>query len=377
LTTPASSPPPATPTETPASAWVPPPRKRVSRWWWALLAVVVLLFAGAFAGFWVRLPYYTISPGGEVAINPRITVNGAREYTPKGEVLLLFVRERARVNVWRYVQARLDPDIDLFPEQEFTSGRSPEELKTEAQADMANSQIAAKKVALEAIGYDVPPATEGVVVLATLSDTPAARVLERGDIILSVDGKPIRELDDLSNEISKRKPGERVTLRVRQGDQEHDVTLRTTRNREGRTIIGVSVTQRYDFPIDVEIDTSDIGGPSAGLAMTLAIIDDLTPGELTGGKEVAVTGTIATDGHVGEIGGIEQKAVAAKSGGAELFIVPKCTEPTLRTECQRDLDRARKRAGDTPVVAVANLDEALRALRQAGGEPVEPVANAA
>jgi Lon-like protease len=349
----------------------------VSRWWWALLAVVVLLFAGAFAGFWVRLPYYTISPGGEVAINPRITVNGAREYTPKGEVLLLFVRERARVNVWRYVQARLDPDIDLFPEQEFTSGRSPEELKTEAQADMANSQIAAKKVALEAIGYDVPPATEGVVVLATLSDTPAARVLERGDIILSVDGKPIRELDDLSNEISKRKPGERVTLRVRQGDQEHDVTLRTTRNREGRTIIGVSVTQRYDFPIDVEIDTSDIGGPSAGLAMTLAIIDDLTPGELTGGKEVAVTGTIATDGHVGEIGGIEQKAVAAKSGGAELFIVPKCTEPTLRTECQRDLDRARKRAGDTPVVAVANLDEALRALRQAGGEPVEPVANAA
>jgi PDZ domain-containing protein len=111
--------------------------------------------------------------------------------------------------------------------------------------------------------------------------------------------------------------------------------------------------------------------------MTLAIIDDLTPGDLTGGERVAVTGTISDDGHVGEIGGLPQKAVAAKSAHAQLFIVPKCTEPVGRAACNAELAQARKRSGDTPIVSVENVDEALRALRKAGGDPVERVANAA
>jgi PDZ domain-containing protein len=370
----APPPPPSFPPEGDA-----PARKRVSRWWYALLAVVVVLIAGVFAGFWVRLPYYTVSPGGEVPINRQIKVEGAKVYPPDGEVLLLFVRERARVNVWRYVQARLDPDIDLFPEREITQGGrfTPEDLKLQAQVAMANSQNAAKKVALEAIGYEVPLATQGVVVLTTVPGSPADGVLERNDVILSVDGAPIRNLDTLGERIRRLDPGDTVSLVIRRDGEERTVRVGTMRGDEGGTIIGVNVTQRYDFPVEIDIDTSDIGGPSAGLAMTLAIIDDLTPGDLTGGKTVAVTGTIATDATVGEIGGIEQKAVAARAADARLFIVPKCTERQLRAECLRDLRRARERAGDIPVVPVATLDEALRALRDAGGDPVKRVANAA
>jgi PDZ domain-containing protein len=168
-----------------------------------------------------------------------------------------------------------------------------------------------------------------------------------------------------------------VTLRVRRDGEVRTVVVGTTHSEDGRTIIGVTVTPRYDFPVDITIDTNDIGGPSAGLAMTLAIIDDLTPGELTGGKDVAVTGTIDVDAHVGEIGGIEQKAVAAKSADADLFIVPECTEEAGRAVCEQELARARERSGDTPVVAVSDLDGALRALERAGGEPVEPIADAA
>ena len=79
----------------------------------------------------------------------------------------------------------------------------------------------------------------------------------------------------------------------------------------------------YHFPIDVTINTDRVGGPSAGLAFTLAIIDDLTPGKLTDGKRVAVTGTIATDGSVGPVGGVEQKAITARRNGVQLMIVPK------------------------------------------------------
>jgi PDZ domain-containing protein len=142
--------------------------------------------------------------------------------------------------------------------------------------------------------------------------------------------------------------------------------------------MGVRVQHQYRFPINVNIDTSDIGGPSAGLAMTLALIDELTPGNLTGGKRVAVTGTISEDGTVGEIGGLSQKAVAAKAAHAQLFIVPKCVLPNGQpdTACEAELKVAQKRAGNIPLVPVGSLDDALRVLRNAGGDPVTRVAPA-
>ena len=127
-------------------------------------------------------------------------------------------------------------------------------------------------------------------------------------------------------------------------------------------MIGIFLGQTYKFPVDVRIDTSDIGGPSAGLAMTLSVLDELTPGNLTGGKRVAVTGEIFDDGTVGEIGGVGQKAVAARHRGAQLFIVP-----------MGEVAEARSRAGSLPVVGVKTLADALKALRAAGGAPLPPV----
>jgi PDZ domain-containing protein len=349
----------------------------VSPWWWVALGLVVVILVGTAAGFWIRLPYYTISPGGELPVSARVTVDGAKTYKPKGDVLLLFVRERARVNVWRYVQAKLDSEIDIYPEQEFTGGQSPAEIRAGAVADMASSQIAAKKVALEEVGYKVPLVSRGVVVLATVPGRPADGSLQQGDVILSIDGKAITNDDTLSKQIRTHRPGDKVALVVRRGGHDRRVSVGTEANEQGDPAIGVIVSQQYKYPVDVKIDTSDIGGPSAGLAMTLAIIDNLTPGDLTGGSKVAVTGTISPDGTVGEIGGIAQKAVAVRAAHAALFIVPKCTDPQGKAVCEQDLAQVRKNSGDTKVVAVANLAEALAALRKGGGAPVEQVAHAA
>jgi len=116
----------------------------------------------------------------------------------------------------------------------------------------------------------------------------------------------------------------------------------------------------YDFPVDVEIDTGDVGGPSAGLAFTLGILDDLTPGELTGGEAVAVTGTISPDGTVGPVGGTGQKAAAVRNAGIDTFLVPTA-----------DYEDAEARAGDVHVVPVDNVDEALAALADLGGNGLD------
>jgi len=123
----------------------------------------------------------------------------------------------------------------------------------------------------------------------------------------------------------------------------------------------------YDLPIDVSIDSDRVGGPSAGLAFALAIVDVLTPGELTGGANVATTGTIRIDGSVGRVGGVKQKTFAALESDVELFIVPIDEE-----------EEARSFAGDAMrVVGVETLDDAIEALSELGGNGLEVAASAA
>jgi PDZ domain-containing protein len=112
----------------------------------------------------------------------------------------------------------------------------------------------------------------------------------------------------------------------------------------------------FTFPFDVEISLEKVGGPSAGLMFSLGIIDTVTPGDLTGGKHIAGTGTISPDGLVGPIGGIEQKLQGARAGGATLFLAP-------AANCQEVAGRI---PDGLQVVRVETLAEARDAVERAG-----------
>jgi PDZ domain-containing protein len=257
-------------------------------------------------------------------------------------------------------------------------GRSQVELNQEAAQQMADAKNYATKVALEEAGYTVPN-DNGLVVSGLFVKLPADKVLRLGDIILTADGKTIFENEDLVTAINKHKVGEEVALGIQRDGKRQTVHVPVAEGPERtRVVIGVMGSPRYRFPVKVSVDTRGIGGPSAGLAMSLAILDDLTPGNLTGGQKVAVTGTIDPAGNVGPIGGIAQKAIAARSSGANLFLVPKCS-PDLAADamqaCEDELQQAADRAGKSVrVIPVATFDEAVAALRDAGGDPVTPVA---
>jgi PDZ domain-containing protein len=194
--------------------------------------------------------------------------------------------------------------------------------------------------------------------------------LNPGDVIESLAGTPTPTLDVLVKTMEGRKVGDVVEIVVNTLNSNPNETRRTEKVRliaspddPQRTIIGIvpADTRTVDVPFEVDISTDSIGGPSAGLAFALALLDELTPGNLMGKVSVAATGTIAEDGTVGAIGALRQKAVAVERSGAGLFLVPKSQTPD-------EIASARAAVGSKlKIVPVGTLDEALDALVEYGG----------
>jgi PDZ domain-containing protein len=191
--------------------------------------------------------------------------------------------------------------------------------------------------------------------------------LNLGDTITALDGNEIATLDDLIRVIADYIPGDVVTLSVVPHQTstvvDRRVQLIADPDDPNRTLIGIvpADTRTVDLPFEVGINTNSIGGPSAGLAFTLALLDELTPGDLNGGTKVAATGTISEDETVGAIGALRQKTVAVKAAGAKVFLVP-------ASQSEDELAQARQVAGASlRIIPVANLEDALNALLDLGG----------
>jgi PDZ domain-containing protein len=287
---------------------------------------------------------------------------------------------------------RGDPAIDLLTEEDKFGVRTPSQRREAALQQMRTASQEAQFVALNAAGYEAEISLGQVIVQEVLCRTvgddglcsesfASDEQIDPSDTILEAEGITLNSVEDLSAVLEGKQPGDLVDLLIDRpdvGELAVTVELSASPDDPDRTIIGFRPfdTRVVTLPFEVNIDTGQIGGPSAGLAFTLALIDELTPGELTGGRNIAVTGTISLDGSVGPIGGLSQKVNSVLQHGVDVFIVPasqrelsdpKPGEPNLRQK----LDDAGH--GDVEIIGVANLDEALAALEALGGDPLIPV----
>jgi Lon-like protease len=338
---------------------VTPRRRRPGRI--ALGVVAFLLTAFLVGAAFVPLPYYLFKPGAVRDTEPLISVSGPEVYPSDGSIGYTTVSLR-QATLLGLAQGWLDDDIDVVPRDDVLSGRDVDENRELNLQMMTDSKQVATFVALDRLGYDVSMMV-GQAVSDVVPASPADGVIEPGEVITAIDGEQFDDPDDLSRLLADEAPGDLVTVSVQTAPgRKEDVELALVASPDdpSRAIMGVQVAPvalNFDFPFEVTIDTGDVGGPSAGLAFTLALIDDLTPGDLTGGADVAVTGTIQPDGSVGPIGGAGQKAAAVRREGLDLFLVP-----------SDDYEDAVAHAGDDlEVVAVDTIDEALEALGDHGG----------
>ena len=234
-------------------------------------------------------------------------------------------------------------------------GSSFAERRRQNLRQMDRSEEVAAAVALRELGYDVDAKPEGAQVVAVAPDAPAAGKLEPTEVIVAVDGTPVQTPDDLRRLIAKHEPGDTVRLRVRAGGATRVVEVGTIESPDepGRPIVGIQVEQFADIklPIGVEIDLGNVGGPSAGLAFALDVVEEVR-GNVDRGLRVAVTGELELDGGVAPIGGIKQKVIGARRSGADVFIVPAGDNAV----------EARRHAGDLRIIPVESFGQALRAL---------------
>ena len=356
------------------------PRRR--HWWRWLSVLAGVVVVGLLASAFVYLPYYEYTPGSATDTEHAIKIEGAESYPSEGEIDYTTVRIK-HVTVLRAIQAWRDPAIDVVSEEAYLGNLSPAANKAFNLQLMGDSKDAAIYVALTKLGYKVPVTDGGAVVRQVSPDVPAASVLKTGDVITAVDGTPVHLDSDLGPILEPHKPGDTVTLTIERPTNTDDPTaeaiyqtitrpVKLAARDDGTALIGISPGTRndvkFDFPVDVNIDSGSVGGPSAGLAFTLGVIDALTPGELTGGGKVATTGTISLDGTVGAVGGVKQKTVTVERAGAKVFLVP-----------ASEADDARAAAGNSglKIVSVENVDDALKALAAMGGNGGDLVATAA
>lgn len=297
------------------------------------MVALALLLAVAVA---LPLPYAITAPGptlntlGDHDGKPLIEISSASTYPTTGELRLTTVSTAGGpgypVTLADVLRGWAAPADSVVPvETIFPPDQTQQQISDQGQAEMTSSQEDATVSALEELGYDVPTtlAVGGVV-----AKSGADGVLEKGDIITSVDGTAVTSFSGLSTLMDAIEPGATVSLGITRDGAAKTVQVVTTDDGNGRALIGVLLDPTFDFPVQVSIQIENIGGPSAGTMFALGIIDMLTPEDEAAGKVIAGTGTMDLTGTVGPIGGIRQKMAGAARDGAEWFLAPadNCSE---------------------------------------------------
>lgn len=327
-----------------------------------LVAAVVIV-----ASRW-NLDSYAVQPGSAQSVQQFIRVPPGRNHPVSHPVLLTDV-EIGRVTALSYLFYRLQGDTSLESVESITGGTPPAQLDAQGNLEMSQAEAAAKTAALRRLGYQVPATASGAVIFGTYPGTPAYGVLHVGDVVTAVNGATTPTAAALIATLRHYHSGQTITLTVRRMATAPlapvSVTLRNSRVDAGgghfATLdLGIQPEDQvdYSYPFPVRINVTNIGGPSAGLAMSLGVIDALTNGSLTGNRTVAVTGTIDSQGDVGEIGGAAQKTVAVENAGASIFLVPPGKNYTEAMSKDRP---------GLQIYPVSTLNQALTVLAAHGG----------
>lgn len=373
------------------------------RWGWqqTFVSTVGLVLVAAVIAWFIQLPYYALTPGAASAVSSLIKIPAAHRHSHRGSVLLVYV-ELTQLRALYYPFFWLDPNATIYPSGEILGSESSAQYATEGEIDMSTAQQAATVVALRELGYKVPVVELGALVYGILPGTPAAAALQVGDVISKLNGRKVPTYLSLATRLEALAPGATVHVTVSaypagkprtvtftlgvfrttgpdaydcfpegEGTKYKILPFVTVKGGKAHPVAcmgiypqgsGPESTDGTAFkvgplPVKVDLSSEGIVGPSAGLAFTLGLMEELDREDLTGGLKIAATGTMSIDGSVGDVGGVAQKTIAVRDAGASAFLVP-----------PEEYSVAKAHAGShLKVYAVSTIGQAVHDLELLGG----------
>ncbi|MFC4335493.1 YlbL family protein [Salininema proteolyticum] len=264
----------------------------------------------------MNVAYVAMTPGKTVDVLSSQTgedgedhqiITADKEYPTDGELRLTTVSVYQQVSIAEALRLWFSDEVAVVPrELVYPPGLSKEEIAEKQENDWVTSQSDAEQAALDHLGQPL-----------TVEVTADAGDLREGDVLVELGGEKVE-----STEQVEALAGEEVDAKVNRAGKEEEVS------GVDPAAVELEFTHRDPYNIQIDTEALDIGGPSAGLMFTLGIVDRVTPDSLTGGEDVAGTGTITAGGKVGPIGGVQQKIAAVDEAGIELFLTPadNCSE---------------------------------------------------
>ena len=321
-----------------------------------LFKIILITYTFAIFPFgFVKSDYYFMSPGPPYQWN--IEIENVQTYEYEGNLYQLTVR-RDEANYFVYAWATLNSQIDLYPREVILpDGVTPQELSEISIQNMMTSENVAIAVALDSLNYEIQSEGDGVLVVGLLDDSPVKDKLIKNDLIVSINNELVKSVSEFISMLRTYEIGDIVNIGLIRNEQELTIETKLIEHveYENEPMVGFLAStpnQQFIFPFEVDIQTGNVGGPSAGMMMALNVYNLLTEDDITNGKKIAGTGTIEIDGSIGPVGGVKQKVIAAKRANAGLILVPTA-----------NYEEASVFADDnTQIVAVDSFDNALNVI---------------
>ena len=304
-------------------------------------------------------PTWNVLDNGSSSDQDVLKVSGTETYPTEGALRMTTVSVSGcpgypvttadLIAAWFSADKRIVDRNEVCPQDQ-----SAEQVEETGKAQMTASQDSAVIAALVETGK----AGAMHLTVTEVTEQQTSTEIQAGDVLETITPQggqttTLASFSQLRELMTTIPEGTRVTLGVRRGEQKASAALTTIAPQEGTTgsLLGLSLKISVDSPVEATFGLSDVGGPSAGMMFALGVVDEITPGSLTGGKDISGTGTIDMTGQVGPIGGIQQKMAGARESGSTFFLAPASNCNEVKGHEPKDMQ----------VFAVNTLHEAVAA----------------
>lgn len=306
--------------------------------------------------FSVPLPYVIDMPGGLLPVEDRVSVEDG--FKTSGSFNLSYVNE-VRANPSTYLLSFLRTDWKMVKTSEI---KYDHESLIDAEK---RSQLLLRQANQNAITVAYHTAKKTLKLsnpkfhVAYLDSKVEANV-KIGDIITKINGKEMKEYDDILNTITSSTLNDTLTLTLTRDKKQIETELQVLKI-DGKKRLGLLVIPLYEIKTNPKVTFTyhkKESGSSGGLMMTLEIYNRLVKEDITHGKTIVGTGTIDENGNVGEIAGIEFKLRGAVKKHADIFFAP------AGDNYKEAIQLKKENNFDIQIVSIKNFQEALNYLEK-------------